>query len=121
MENVEILIVDEPIALDVLAPLAKEWHGTLVKGVADIARGKIALGGEWHMDANSVLIADGARQEDVWGFNIYPEEMQGRVLEFISLINIRPQQGNRGMEITDEAVRAKIAHIVQRLIPDSAL
>ena len=121
MERPKILIVREPIALQTLEPLAKAWHHTLVKGVADIERGIIALGGDWHMDANNVLIADGSGQADVWGFNIYPDERGERVLEFISLINIRPAQGNKTMELMDPETRNRIKSILQKLIPELEL
>ena len=121
MEKPEIRVVREPIALESLSPLAKAWHGTLIKGVADCTRGIIALGGDWHMDANTTLIADGSKQEDVWGFNIYPAERGDAALEYISLINIRPAQGNKTMELADEVLRTKIRKIVSKLVPDLGL
>ncbi len=121
MANAEIPIVREPVSKETLEKLARAWHGTLVKGVADCARGIIALGGDWHMDANNVLIADGSNQEDVWGFNVYPKEHGDAALEYISLINIRPAQGNKTMELADEALRAKIREIVAKLAPSLGL
>ena len=121
MEKPEVLVVREPIALESLGPLAKAWHGTLIKGVADCTRGIIALGGDWHMDANTTLIADGSKQEDVWGFNIYPAERGDAALEYISLINIRPAQGNKTMELVNEVLRTKIRKIVSKLVPDLGL
>ncbi len=117
----EILIVRDLVSEQTLTTLARAWHGTLVKGVADVERGIIALGGDWHMDANIVLIADGSRQENVWGFNIYPKERGDSALEYISLINIRPAQGNKAMELADETLRAKIREIISKLIPNLGL
>ena len=113
----EILIVREPISLGALEP-SKHWHRTLIKGVADVKRGVVALGGDWHMDANTVLIADGSEQRDVWGFNIYPEKRRDEAIEYESLINIRPAQGNKGMILKDEGLQSKIRSIVHRLIPE---
>ncbi|OGG45071.1 hypothetical protein A2673_04265 [Candidatus Kaiserbacteria bacterium RIFCSPHIGHO2_01_FULL_50_13] len=115
--KVEIIIVREPIIHTALEPLAKAWHGTLVKGVADCKRDVFALGGEWHMDANNVLIADGSAQQDLWGFNVYPKERGESAIEYISLVNIRPSQGNRGMEIEDSAIRENIAALIHRFLP----
>ena len=112
-----IRIVREPVPKEEVHALAQEIYGDLVKGVADVERGILALGGEWHMDANNVLLADGSLQEHVWGFNIYPEEGGNDALEFISLINIRPAQGNREMELKDEELRQEVRAIVERLIP----
>ena len=113
----EILVTNEPVAEEKLREMADEWHGTLVKGAADIERGILALGGEWHMDANVKLIEEGSSQEHLWGFNIYPDERGAAALEYISLINIRPAQGNRNMELQDEALRSKIRAIAARIFP----
>ena len=113
-----IKIIKEPVSLEEIKILAREIYGEMVKGVVDIERGVIALGGEWHMDANTVLISDGSMQQNVWGFNIHVEERGDSAIKFVSLINIRPAQGSRGMEIQDEELRSKIRTIVERLIPD---
>lgn len=118
MGKLDILIVREPIRLETLELLAQAWHGTLVKGVADVECGVLALGGEWHMDANNVLIADGSKQEHIWGFNIYPKEKGGAAIEYVSLINIRPAQGNKAMELKDKKIRSSILQLAQKFIPD---
>src|SRR3989344_7718889 len=50
-------------------------------------------------------------------FGIYVEERGDPALKFVSLINIRPAQGSRSMEIQDEELRRKIRDIVGKLIP----
>ncbi len=113
----EILIVREPIDHEMLEALAKEWHRTLVKGVADIRRGIVALGGEWHMDANNRLIAEGSEQQNLWGFNLYPKEKGYAAIEYNSLINIRPMQGNFSMDITNEETQKAIRKVVALSVP----
>jgi len=116
-EHMEIIIAREPVSRETLFALAKEWHHSLVKGVADIERGVVALGGEWHMDANNRLLEDGSGQKNIWGFNVYPEENGDTAIEYISLINIRPAQGNRSMEIKDAETRAAVRRAAARAIP----
>jgi hypothetical protein len=113
----EILIVREPIDKETLDTLAKEWHVSLVRGVADISRAVVALGGEWHIDANNRLIEDGSEQKNLWGFNIYQKERGDTAIEYNSLINIRPMQGNRSMEIMDEEIRKAVRRVVAVAIP----
>ncbi|MGD0328323.1 MAG: DUF5674 family protein [Minisyncoccia bacterium] len=113
----EILIVRKPVDKITLDALAKEWHHVLVKGVADISRAIVALGGEWHIDANNRLIEDGSQQKNLWGFNIYPKEKGEAAIEYNSLINIRPLQGNRSMEITSEETRNAVRKVVALAIP----
>ena len=113
----EILVVCEPVNEETLRALAKGWHQTLVKGVADIKTGLVALGGEWHMDANSKLIEEGSEQENLWGFNIYPKETGDAAIEYNSLINIRPLQGNRSMEIGNEETRKAVRRVAALAVP----
>jgi hypothetical protein len=113
----EILIVREPVRQETLSELAKAWHFSLVKGVADISLGTVALGGEWHMDANNRLIEEGSEQQNIWGFNIYPEKRGSEAIEYTSLINIRPMQGNRTMEIANEETRTAIRKILVLAAP----
>jgi hypothetical protein len=86
---------------------------TYIKLAIDVERNVLAGGGEYHADCEEVLLEDGSRQEDIWGADWYPEP---RRVEFGALINIRPQQGNRGMEIEDPKLREKIETIVRRLL-----
>jgi hypothetical protein len=117
MHYPDILIVRSRVDLLVLTPL-RVWHKQLVKGVVDVERGVIALGGDWHMDANVVLLADGSEQQNVWGFNVYPDEHGDKAIEYISLINIRPGQGNREMEVVDPELRLKMKGVVASLLPE---
>jgi len=113
-----IKTIKDPISLKEVHILAQDIYRDMIKGVVDVERDVIALGGEWHMDANAVLIADGSLQQNVWGFNIHVDERGDSALKFVSLINIRPGQGSRSMEIQDEKLRKKIRAIVKRLITD---
>jgi hypothetical protein len=86
---------------------------TYIKLAIDVERGILAGGGEYHADCEEALLEDGSQQEDIWGADWYPESKK---VGFIALINIRPRQGNRGMEIEDSNLRAKIEAIVRRLL-----
>jgi hypothetical protein len=111
-------IVKDPISIAEVEKLAKEIYHDMVKGVADIERGVIALGGEWHIDANNELLREGSEQKNLWGFNLYPEENGENIVEYISLINIRPTQGNRDMEVKDKKIRGEMLGIIKRLVPE---
>ena len=39
-------------------------------------------------------------------------------LEYVSLINVRPAQGNTAMEISDTNLRSAMRGIIERLVPD---
>jgi hypothetical protein len=88
-------------------------HETMVKIVVDVRRRILAGGGNMHSDCESLLLDDGSEQEDLWGANWFP---QGRRIEFESLINIRPRQGNRGIVIQDEGLRASVEGVARAIL-----
>ena len=100
--------------------LAQELYGEMVKAVADIDKQVIAIGGEMHADAEAVLLDQGSSQENLWGFNIYPDK-EGEKLAYTSLINIKPRQGNRSQFIEDNAIKSQIKKLVSERIPELKL
>ena len=86
---------------------------TYIKLAVDVERNILAGGGEYHADCEEALLEDGSRQEDIWGVDWYPDSKK---VAFGALINIRPHQDNRGMEIEDLELRAKIETIIRRLL-----
>lgn len=87
-----------------------------IKLAVDVERNILAGGGEYHADCEEVLLEDGSHQGDIWGADWYPES---RIVEFGALINIRPHQGNRGMEIEDPKLRERIETIIRTLLQDN--
>lgn len=70
----------------------------------------LAGGGEMHADCEEILLDDGSMQEDIWGADWDPFQQQ---VTYESLINIRPRQNNRSMEVQDPKIRKQIAIVVQ--------
>ncbi len=117
METPGIVVLAEArIAPGELRRLVERYFLDMVKYVVDISRGVVALGGEMHADAEQVLLESGSRQADVWGANYWPGRGREGCVEFTALINIRPAQENRSMEIQDPAVRERVREITFRLI-----
>ena len=114
----EIRILKTKINSEDLKKLAKDGYGDMIKGVADIKRKAIALGGELHADAEALLINDGSASNDLWGFNIYPEKTKEERIEFTSLINIKPAIGNRSMEVKDLKIQSQIQSIIKSLVEE---
>ena len=95
--------------------MAAESFGDMVKAVVDIEKRVMAIGGEMHADAESLLLANSSQQDDLWGINIYPDLPSDERIEYESLINIRPQQ-NKSMIVESEEMRKKIKLIIDTLI-----
>ena len=112
----EIVLISEKIDVNQLAQLVNRFFTDMVKYVVDLERGIAAVGGELHADAEQLLLEDSSRQENLWGANYYPGRGPTECIEFTALINIRPSQGNRSMEIEDPAVRDRVRELTYRLI-----
>ena len=88
----------------------------MVKAAVDVGRHIMAIGGELHADEEALLLGDGSVQDDIWGINLYPGETGEEWIEFDSMINIRPSQGNRSRTVEDQELRARIRFVVDALI-----
>lgn len=86
-----------------------------IKAVVDVCRELMAVDAPMHYDCEQLLLGDGSDQADLWGINLYldEEDIDGLV-EFDSMINIRPAQNNRTRYVEDAAVRDKIKSVVAK-------
>jgi len=109
-------IIDTTVSLAYLRGLAAAGFGDLVKAVVDIEQKIMAVGGELHSDEEAVLIKRGSEQHHLWGINIYPDLDEDERIEFDSMINIRPAQGNRSHGVDDAATRDLILKVVGELV-----
>jgi hypothetical protein len=115
----EIVIVKDKITLEKVKQLAQDSYGEMVKAVADIEQDIIAIGGEYHADAEQLLLQQGSQQHALWGFNIYPDQNKETWLEYYSLINIRPRQNNKSQIIELDEVKQKIKALVDHMIEEN--
>ena len=109
-------ILTEKISREQLKTLASNTFIDMIKCVADVNRGLLAVDAELHADLESMLLEQGSEQEFLWGFNLYPDEMGDDFIEFDSLINIRAWQGNRSRDVEDENVRIQIEELVSKFV-----
>jgi hypothetical protein len=84
-----------------------------LKVAVDIRQELLAGGGIMHADCEAVLLEAGSKQEDLWGADWIPDE---REVRFEALINIRPRQDNRSMEIQDQGTRLRVEKIMRDLL-----
>lgn len=109
-------ILQHPISIMDLVTICEDNFSDFVKCVADIKEGKLAIDSELHSDLERMLMEDGSVQENLWGFNLYPEESGDDFIEYDSLINIRSWQGNPSRDVADPAVREAIKEVVDKYI-----
>lgn len=109
-------ILSNTVSLDYIRDLSENWYGEMIKAVADIDKGLVAVDAELHSDLERMLLENGSDQKSLWGFNIYPDLEGEDFVEFDSLINIRPRQNNRSRDVEDPQIRQKILSLVDKFI-----
>ena len=105
-------IIENKISIKELSDIAENVFGDMIKAVVDVEREILCVDAELHSDLEAFLLEDGSKQNDLWGINLYPEIKGEDFIEFDSLINIRPNQGNRSRSVEDKKVQEKIKKIV---------
>lgn len=114
--DTKIKILESKISIQEVKNLADFWYGTMIKGAVDIEGGRVALGGDYHIEDSELLTSTGSKFEDIWGFNIRFEENPDGVLEFDSMVNIKPNFGNRSRNIGNEEIAKKATEIIHKFI-----
>ena len=109
-------IITKILSLEELKQMAAATFGDLVKAVVDVDREIIAVDAELHSDLEALLLGSGSKQKSLWGINLYPEMSGDEFIEFDSMINMRPSQGNRSRGVDDEGARKKIIEVVSKRI-----
>ena len=102
--------------MDELNRMAKGMFGNMVKAVVDIDRELLALDAELHSDLEALLLEKGSKQKSLWGINLYPEVQGDEFVEFDSMINMRPSQGNKSRGVDNQEVRKKILAVIKKRI-----
>ncbi len=113
-----VIHLTTPIPKAEIERISQRRFGDMIKAVVDIQKRTMAIGGELHADEEQLLLDHGSVQRSLWGINIYHGLGRHEWIEFDSMINIRPSQGNRSRTVEDEAVRKQIVEIVNVLIED---
>ncbi len=109
-------ILSEVIKKEDLAESREIFDGSMVKGAVDIERGLLAVDADLHADLEKLLLEDGSNQDELWGINLWYELSGDDFVEFDSMINVRPRQGNRTRGVEDEEKQKKIREVVARWI-----
>ena len=107
-----IILVQQRVTKEQLEEML-DVLGGYIKLAVDIDQKILAAGGELHADCEAVLLGNRSKQVDIWGADWYPVTQE---VGYESLINIRPRQNNRSMEIQDPIIREQVAQIVTYLL-----
>lgn len=109
-------ILESPISkLDLIKSSTNFIDENTIKAVVDIRKEIIAIDSPMHYDCEQLLLENGSNQEDLWGINLYLDSDNiDDMVEFDSMINIRPSQNNRTRNVEDENIQEKIKSVVAK-------
>lgn len=111
-------IISDSITMAEIKQMAANYFVDMVKAVVDVDRRLLAVDAELHADLETLLLQQGSQQKYLWGINLYPDLPKNDFIEFDSLINVRPGEGNRSRGVEEESVRRQIETIIrQRIMP----
>jgi hypothetical protein len=105
------------ISVTGLAAMAEKMYGSLVKADIDVAKNILIVDMGMHADGEAYLLEHGSKQDDVWGINLHPADYGTEdFIEFDSMINIRPRQGNASKDVLDPTIRKQIITLVHEIV-----
>lgn len=105
------------ISLKELSVMAEKMYGSLVKADVDVAKSIFIVDMGMHADGEAHLMERGSKQNDLWGINLHPADYgTDDFIEFDSMINIRPRQGNASKDVLEPEIRQKIIAIVRAVV-----
>lgn len=88
----------------------RELFDVYIKTVIDIKNKTCSAGCDRHLDGEKILLDQGTGQEDLWGGGI---DLETKIIDCNSMINIRPQQGNTSNEIQDVIKRQEFEKLTK--------
>lgn len=107
-------ILEKPITKAELIKTSENFiEENAIKAAVDVQRKLIAVDSPMHYDCEQLLLSDGSTQTDIWGINLYlDEDNLDDLVEFDSMINIRPAQDNRSRSVENPEIQSQIKAIV---------
>ena len=88
----------------------KELFEVYIKTVIDIENKTCSAGCDRHYDSEQILLKDGSLQKNLWGGGI---DLETKIIDFNSFINIRPVDNNTSNEIQNEEIRKKYEELTK--------
>lgn len=104
-----IFLLTQKATSDQIKKAAEDLDG-YIKFVVDIEKKVLTAGGARHVEGEEILLKDGSNQSNLWGGGY--DEQSGEI-DFDSMINIRPAQGNTSREVLDLEIRKSVEKIVR--------
>ncbi len=104
-----IITKTEPYTKDEIEQL-REQFDVYIKTVIDIDKKICSAGCDRHFESEKILLDQGSGQNNIWGGGV---DLETKVIDHNSMINIRPRQNNNSNEIQDSDLRQKYEELTK--------
>ena len=92
----------------------RECFDVYIKTVIDVKNKICSAGCDRHYESEKILLDQGSSQDNIWGGGV---DLETKIIDFNSMINIRPTQGNPSNEIQDHDLRKKYEQLTRYFLP----
>lgn len=96
-----IITKSRPFTLEEIKRLQEQFE-VYIKTVIDIKKKICSAGSDRHFESEKILLEQGSKQENLWGGGL---DLETKMIDCNSFINIRPNQNNTSNEIQDQKIR----------------
>lgn len=107
-----LILITSKANEETLEKAAEDLEG-YIKFVVDIEKKILTAGGLRHYDGEQLLLQNGSKQENLWGGGL---DLETGEIDFDSMINIRPNQGNASREVLSGEIRQQVEEVVRSLL-----
>lgn len=107
-----LLIINSKANEETLRKVAEDLEG-YIKVVVDVENKILTAGGLRHFEGEQLLLKEGSKQENLWGGGL---DLETGEVDFDSMINVRPNQGNTSREVLSEDIRKQMEEIIRNLL-----
>jgi hypothetical protein len=102
-----IITKSEPFTKEEIKTL-RELFDVYIKTVIDIENKICSAGADRHFESETILLNEGSKQSNLWGGGI---DIEAKIIDCNSFINIRPRNKNTSNEIQDKKLRKRFENI----------
>lgn len=104
-----VITKSEPFTKEEIEKL-KEVFDVYIKTVMDVKRKICSAGTDRHFKGEKLLLDQGSKQSDIWGGGI---DLETKIIDFNSFINIRPNDNNTSNEIQSLDIRKEYEKLIK--------
>ena len=102
-----IITKSEPFTKEEIEKL-RELFDVYIKTVIDIEKKICSAGANRHFESEKILLDDDSRQSNLWGGGV---DIEAKIIDCNSFINVRPVDNNTSNEIQDEKLRKQFEEL----------